>query len=179
MQRVWNWARSHPVTAVLGNLLAIVLIVMVPLIGAAAVPAPLTRPVTYLALLMPSRYMWWDSESKEASPHIVYYSYPGYETRGMGQMLRIGLAILEETRTSAPNSNDILFITNGNDQAVNRDEINNIVAEWQGDPDTAANTFEFDTAAGLPHDFVTIEHPAAQIDVVYPLLINLIEEQTE
>lgn len=153
-------------------------VIMAPLIGAGVVPAALTRPVTNLALLMPSRYMWWDGEGKDASPRIVYYSYPGYETRGMGQMLRIGLAILQEARSSTPNSKNILIITNGNDQAVNRDEIRKIVAEWQNNPDTAVETYEFDAATGLPHDFVTVEHPAAQIDLVYPILIDLIEGRT-
>jgi esterase/lipase len=148
-------------------------VLMAPLVGIGAVPDQFTKPVTNLARLIPSQRVWWDGEGQAESPRIVDYSYPAYETKGIGQVLRIGVGIYDEARSTGPASNDIVVVTNANDNAVNGAEIDKLLARWQGsDPDLGLIRFEFPADLGLPHDFVTLEHPDADPDTVYPVLVE-------
>lgn len=148
-------------------------VLMAPLVGIGAVPDVLTKPVTNIARIVPSFYVWWDGEGKADSPRIVDYSYPGYETRGVGQVLRIGVGIYDEARRAGPASDDIVLITNGNDGAVNGAEIDKLVARWQRtDPGLGLVHYEFPESARLPHDLITVEHPDADIDLVYPVVVE-------
>lgn len=148
-------------------------VLMAPLVGIGAVPDQFTKPVTNLARLIPSLRIWWDGEGRAESPRIVEYSYPAYETKGIGQVLRIGVGIYDEARSTGPASDHVVVVTNANDKAVNAAEIEKLLVRWErSDPGLDLVRYEFPASAGLPHDFITVEHPDADLDLVYPVVVE-------
>lgn len=149
-------------------------VAMEPFLGANAVPALFTRPVANLAHILPNQFAWWDGEGKATSAKIVSYSYPRYASRAVGELMRLGLAIQQSAVHHKPAVSQLQFVLSDADHAVNRREINRAIRLWSTYHSEIVSVYEFAGSHNLPHDFITVEHPENQVDLVYPVLIEIL-----
>lgn len=152
-------------------------VIISPAFGLKLVPLLLASPAVRLLLIWPNRFRWWNPELKTESPG-PQHAYPRYSTRALGQILRLGLAVRSAARQSKPAAPSILIVTNPNDWAVNNDLTAEIVRCWRNNGSRQVQTYQFDRAPELGHDLIDPAQPAQRIDLVYPILVDLISNHS-
>lgn len=146
-------------------------VIISPAFGFKQIPTPLTTPVMNIFSILPESYEWWDPAVKENN--LPLHAYPRYSKRGLAQTLRISAAVRAAAGSTAPGAQRILVITNASDTAVNNDLTALVVQAWQAH---AANltTYEFPADLQLGHDLIDPAQPTQRIDIVYPVLLELV-----
>jgi pimeloyl-ACP methyl ester carboxylesterase len=107
------------------------------------------------------------------------YGYLGFSSRAMGEVLRLGLAVVYSAATKRPAAQHVLLFTNGADTAVNNQLARQLVALWQSRGLRHVEQYEFDRELHLHHDLVDINNPIQRVDIVYPVLLDLIDRAVE
>jgi carboxylesterase len=148
-------------------------VIISPPFGYHQVPTALTAAAMNLYLLLPNSYGWWDpSLQAEGGPA---HAYPRYFTHSLAELQRVGFAVQSAARRASPAAGSLLVVTNANDFAINNELTAKVVEDWRKH---GANltTYEFEAALQLQHDLIDPYQPDAQIDIVYPRLIELISK---
>ena len=148
-------------------------VLMSPVFGLKVLSTWLTRPATNLFLALPNFYQWWNPE-KKADLVEPKHAYPRFASRALAQVLRLSLAVQASARQSKPLPQSILVITNSNDTSVNADLITDVVNSWRRNGVDNLRTYEFKADLELEHDFIDPGQKNQPIDVVYPILVDLI-----
>lgn len=143
-----------------------------PVFGLKAVRPALTGLLTRLLLTLPNHYRWWDRRLK-ADASIPKHAYPRFSSRGLAHILRLGLAVQAAARHDEPAVPSIQVITNPHDWAVNNKRTAQLVNDWRSHG-AGIETYAFDPALELGHDLIDPEHATPQVEVVYPILVDLI-----
>jgi len=134
-------------------------------------------PIINFLLVYPNVFRWWD-EARKSNGNGPPHAYPRFSTRALGQMLKLGWVVQTAARRQPPAGADILVITNPTDWAVDNDVTAQIVNGWQhnNNPDGRLNlqTYAFDAAHQLRHDFIDPMQPNQPIELTYPILVDLI-----
>lgn len=148
-------------------------VVVAPVLGAPAIPAWAITPLAYAAAALPNQFRWWDPASRDerASPA---HCYPRYSTRALGAIVRLGLDVLRDARRTPPAAAEILVVTNAADEAVTLPPIELLMARWRA-RGAAVREHRFPAELGLIHDIVDPEQEKQQVEVVYPVLLELCE----
>lgn len=147
-----------------------------PFLGIAFIPQKLNRPFANLADLMPGGfYMWWDPKNKADNPFSAPYSYPRYSLKSLAEVLRLGFAAEEDVKHTKPKSADIIVITNAADDSVNNPIIEEFIDLWEAHGADLLTTYEYEKALELPHDLITPTRLNNQIELVYPVIHDLVE----
>lgn len=146
-----------------------------PFLGIGFIPAPLTRPLTNLILLVPDLHQWWDPLHKMENPFSASYSYRGYYLHSLFENIRLGFVAERDAKRIKPAAGGILVITNANDQSVNNGVVSEFEQMWIGHGEQFLQTFRFEKDLGVPHDMITTTRPENRIDLVYPKLLELIQ----
>ncbi|MGA7879258.1 MAG: alpha/beta fold hydrolase [Terrimicrobiaceae bacterium] len=150
-------------------------VLLAPFLAPAGIPRWAWTPLERLLLRLPNMFFWWDStkrENLEGPP----YAYPRFPTRVIGETMLLGRRVLEESRSQAPRCPSILVVTTASDTAANNGMTAELVANWRGLRREGIETFEFAAADEVPHDFVDPNQPNQKTALVYPKLIELLEE---
>jgi len=147
-------------------------VVISPAFGLAQIRTPLTDPVVKLFRWLPNFYKWWDPKLKQAVGPA--YAYPRLASRALIQILYLGYAVRVAARHDPPAARAILVVTNANDTSVNNNLTSRVVDLWRGHGAKNLGTFEFDASLGLGHDLIDPSQPDQRTDIVYPKLIELI-----
>lgn len=147
-------------------------VAIAPLLGVVSVWPPFTPALTRALLAWPDQLLWWDSKSKErvAGPPYVY---PHYSTRAVGETLRLGLGLLRRARIESPRAASLAIVTVGGDGAVSNDAARDIARAWKRLAAGRVGTYEFPTSLHLGHDLIDPLQPYQRVDVVYPVLADL------
>ncbi|MCS6803147.1 MAG: alpha/beta fold hydrolase [Chloroflexota bacterium] len=103
------------------------------------------------------------------------YSYYGYSTRALGEVLRLGLATTRAALQGPPAVQDVIVVTNANDAAVNNNVTRRLIALWQAQGLERVTSYDFPKRAGLVHDLIDIHQSKQRTDLVYPTLLDLID----
>lgn len=135
------------------------------------VPLPLTVPIANIFRILPVSYDWWDPALKEKLGPS--YGYPRYTKRTLGEIMRLGFSVRAAAQRSAPAARSLLMVTNANDQSVSNETAAQMVQIWRTGGANIA-TYEFEASLGLGHDMIDPNDKDANIEVVYPRLIELI-----
>jgi carboxylesterase len=151
-------------------------VIISPAFGLKVVPPALSKPAARLLLAGPNRFRWWNTQYKAEAPG-PQHAYPRYSTRALGQILRLGLAVRFAARQSRPAVPSILVITNPNDWAVNNDMTAEIAHYWQNNGAGQVQTYRFDAGLELGHDLIDPDQVAQQVETVYPILVDLIDDR--
>jgi carboxylesterase len=128
---------------------------------------------TRLALVLPNRYLWWDPVLKD-TPRPPLYAYPRMASRGLAQVMRLGLVVQRQARHSPPLAQRILVITNPADQSVSNEATENVVAGWKASGARNLSSYSFDAALKLPHDLISPEQPDQNVTTAHPILLQQI-----
>ncbi|NTU83427.1 MAG: alpha/beta fold hydrolase [Chloroflexales bacterium] len=146
-------------------------VILAPVLGTPTIAGWAVAPIAGLAAVGPNMFRWWDDQHRDdlSGPR---HAYPRYSTRALGEIVRLGLAVLSEAAERAPAARDILVVTNANDEAVSNGPVDQLVAHWRarGAP---VRSHCFPKALGLVHDCIDPDQPRQQIELVYPALLEL------
>jgi esterase/lipase len=148
-------------------------VIISPVFWLKAIPAAVTRPFLKLLLALPNFYRWWDPVLKADAPG-PQHSYPRYSSRALAQILRLGLAVRLAARSTRPVAPSIVVVTNPNDWAVDNVVTAEVAAHWRRNGSGNLQTYDFAADHELSHEIIDPDNDAAQIDLVYPILVELI-----
>ena len=149
-------------------------VIITPFWGWKGLPADFFKPSINLLSILPNMTLWWNKEEKMAflGPTSTYYRF---STRGLAQIMRLGWRVNKEARHVAPKTRSIVVVTNALDDAVNERNIDKVASRWQKYPGIHVTQFKFDRSFGVYHDLIDPQQPYQKTAVVYPKLIDLIE----
>jgi alpha-beta hydrolase superfamily lysophospholipase len=102
------------------------------------------------------------------------YAYVGWSSRALGEVLRLGLATARAAVRKPPATQHLIVVTNANDAAVNSQITRQLVTLWQSHGLRRVEYYEFERDLKLEHDLVDPNNPRQRVDVVYPVLLDLI-----
>jgi carboxylesterase len=122
--------------------------------------------------MRPSYLIWWDPQKKKTLkvPEGTYYGFP---SRAIGEVFRLGWCVKILGKESRPSTPSIFVITNANDQAVSKEEINAVISDWQK-RDAQIQNYEFPKNFNVGHDLIDPQQPDQNISAVYPQILALI-----
>jgi pimeloyl-ACP methyl ester carboxylesterase len=152
-------------------------IVISPAFGAHTFPARWLWLISHGLLLLPDTIRWWDAEKKEKTGG-PFYAYPRFSTHGLMQIFRLGFQVRAMARRSAPSVRQIWMVLNDNDTAVDNAINRQLVADWKHSSTTQVESYTFPKELELPHDIISMESPKQHTDVVYPVLLKLIQGES-
>ena len=148
-------------------------VMMAPPFGFREIPTSITVPAMNVFSLLPESYRWIDSDLKtEFEPA---WAYPRHSVHALAQLLRLSSSVRTAAHSASPAAGRVLVITNANDKSVNNELTRQAVASWQAHS-LDVFTYEFPASLGLGHDLVDPHRPDQQIDLVYPIIIELFEK---
>lgn len=138
------------------------------------VPLWFAVPFTNYARFSPNRAIWWDADREEDQLNMTYAA-PLVYSRCAGEVLRLARLVLAQAESAVPTMS-VTFVLNESDSAINPEAVEQLVAQWQASgADVAVATIPGNL--GVDHDIIDPHQPTQRIDVIYPLLIDLLEEQ--
>lgn len=134
---------------------------------------PASRVVLHLFSIMPNLMTQRIRPFRGALGH----NYHGFATRGLGQMMRLGLSVYDASKTIKPAARSVMLVTNASDTAVNNTLARNVVQRWQANGMDQISTYEFDAKYHLIHDVIDPMQEDQQTALVYPILLDLITSE--
>ena len=137
-------------------------------------PVGLTRTIALTAQLLPNLYLWWDPRQREALQPS--YGYPRIATHAFAAMLGLGRDVQARARERKPRAGAIVAVTNAHDPGVNNQGTARLVRTWRERWGEPVETYEFPYQLGLPHDLIDPGNPDQNIESVYPVLLDLLEQ---
>ena len=148
-------------------------VVISPAFGFKQIPTPLTAAFMNSYTFLSDSFEWWDPVLQVKS--LPTYAYPRYSKHALVQTLRLGFATQAEAQHMQPAAKKMVVVFNANDNSVNNALTMDVVKSWQAH---AANltTYEFEANLKLDHDIIDPSQPNQRIDIVYPRLIDLINQ---
>lgn len=152
-------------------------VTVAPFLGIGFIPTPLNRAIARVLDDIPNIPMWWDPTTKANNPNTASYSYPGYPLHALAEYLRLGFATIDLAQKVKPAVNSITVINNAHDDSVNNGITNQLVEVWKAHGDEFLRTFEFEDALGLPHDVISPTREDGNPALVYPVIVDSIENQ--
>lgn len=150
-------------------------VLIAPAFGVEIVPALLTTPAVRLFSLLPNQFIWQNDELKTEVPNPPQV-YPRNATRPVSAFLRYGFAVRNGSQQAAPEAAAILVTTNDADHVVNNETTAAIIERWQDDGFSAIESYHFAADLQLEHDLLSPDHPHEHVEIVYPVLEQLIDE---
>jgi len=150
-----------------------VAVIISPAFGFKQIPTPLTAAVMNSYTFLPDSFEWWDPVLQAKS--LPTYAYPRYSKHALVQTLRLGFATQMDAQRMQLAAKKMVVVFNANDNSVNNALTMGVVKSWQAH---AANltTYEFEANLKLDHDLIDPRQPNQRIDIVYPRLIDLINQ---
>jgi carboxylesterase len=145
-----------------------------PGFGFKAIPRFWTPLMGWAFRAFPNSYLWDDPQKKADSPRR--YNYLRLSTHALGQILRLSRSIQLLARRKAPAAESILVITNLNDPAVDNILTDEVVNLWRTRWAKKVQTYQFPANLGLGHDIIGVDDPNMNVAVVYPKLLELIDQ---
>src|SRR5258705_2178089 len=97
----------------------------------------------------------------------------GWSTRGVGEMMKLGMAVRRNADNHPPLARDIRVLANANDHTVNRSAIDELVAHWRakGAPVTM---YELSDTLHIPHDVVDPDEATGNTKITDPVILALL-----
>jgi hypothetical protein len=150
-------------------------VVMAPFLAPAGLPFWAARPMERALLRLPNLFFWWDPRKKGNVPRPPY-SYPRFPTHVIGETMYLGSTVLDQARREAALCPSVLVVTTASDLAASNAFTARLVAAWEAKRPSGIETFQFPAVDKVPHDFIDPNQPNQQIALVYPRLIELLEQ---
>ncbi len=101
------------------------------------------------------------------------HAYAGESTAALASMYLLAHSVRDAAAHASPAARSIVLVTNANDGQVDNEDIGELAGTWRA-RGAKVTTYEFPKALGLPHDVVDVQQPAANPEVVYPVLLGLL-----
>lgn len=147
-------------------------LILAPLLRTPAVPLRWTRQAAWLFSVLPNQWRWWDPVLKDTRT-APDFSYPRLSTRAVAAALGLSQRLLAAAGRTAPACKRTTLVLNENDRVVHNPSVRELASLWQA-RGADARLHAFEAGAGLAHDLVGAEHPEQKVDVVYPVVLSLL-----
>jgi carboxylesterase len=147
-------------------------VVIAPAISLARVPGPLDAPVMNLMTRVPN--LTFHQTPDTLRPH----AYFGVSTRAVGQTLRFGASVMSDVERGGPAVHDLALVVNANDHTIDAGPVARIADVWGRRDATRTALYRFPADLRLPHDVIDATQRCGMPDVVYPVVIALLEART-
>jgi dienelactone hydrolase len=148
-------------------------VIISPAFGFKQIPAPLTAAVANIYGLLPDSFTWWDPALQGRVTPV--YAYPRYSKHALVQTLRLGFAVQAEARHSPPAAKKTVVVINPTDESIDNGRVIELVKNWQAQG-ADLGTYAFEAGLQLRHDLIDPTQPYQQTDIVYPRLIDLVNQ---
>jgi len=149
-------------------------ILISPAVGLQALPAHRHRVIAHALALLPNFYQWWNPKAK--SERIgPQHAYPRFASRSLAVLIRLGLAVRSQAKRQKPATSKITVITNPSDSVIRHEQVRGLIHDWTTHG-ASVQEYKFPAEWELIHDFMDPLQQAQQVDHVYPLLLQWVEE---
>lgn len=145
-----------------------------PGLGLKAIPRFWTPFMSWALRILPNWYIWEDPKLKENVPRL--YNYVRVPSKVVGQILRLGLAVKAMARQAAPVAGSIAVVTNLNDPGIDNVAVDKVTDLWRTRRAKDVQAYQFPKELGLGHDIIDVNDPQMDVGVVYPKLLELIDQ---
>lgn len=142
--------------------------------GTSLIPHRLTLPAARLFQRLPNLFIWWDPRVREQAGFD--YTYPRFSTRTLAQAFLLSGELLEQARQDPPAARAVWVITNANDFAVSNALCEAFAAAWGKHHTNQVHIYQFPRELGIPHDIMDPADPAVKPEVVFPRLLEIVEQ---
>ncbi len=144
-------------------------VVVAPFFGAIGLPSGLDRWGTNLITRLPNIPFPFSTS--------VPYQYLGMSSLGIGESMRFANIAINESSKVPISAGSVVLVTNDNDDTISNPLARRVLAQWNAQG-SKADEFVIDEKYGLPHDVIDIHQNGSDPELIYPLLIDLIEGRT-
>lgn len=152
-------------------------VMLAPAFGLSSFGMGLNNALMRLILLVPNFSVWKDPIKRAAADNRPH-SYKRQATRGMGQVMRLGLATIRQARSQRPGATAITLVTNAADAAIDPSIPEALVKLWE-EKSTPVSRYVFPKELGLPHELIDPTEEGANIAISHPKIIELSEQGPE
>jgi len=144
-------------------------VVVAPFFGAIGLPSGLDRWGTNLITRLPNIPFPFSTS--------VPYQYLGMSSLGIGETMRFAEVPEKASLTEPIRAGSVILVTNENDNTISNPFARRVLEQWKAH---GANAEEFviDKKYGLPHDVIDIHQNGSDPELIYPLMIDLVEGRT-
>lgn len=133
------------------------------------VPRALVPSLSRLALRLPNLFVWWHPLRRARLGAAC--TYPRFSTHAMAASFLVGA----EVGVARPRAREIVVVTNPRDPAVSNAATASVVRRWQALGAAHVRSYAFDVQLGALHDVIGPYEHGARVDLVYPILVELVE----
>jgi esterase/lipase len=147
------------------------ILVVAPALTLAMVPRLLDAPAMNLMERVPNVTIHQQPDT--ARPH----AYFGISTRAIGETLRFGASVMASAEDAAPVVRDITLVVNENDHTIDPGSALRLAQLWRSRDSSSTMIYRFERKFGLPHDVIDATQKCGMPDIVYPVLIALMEKR--
>jgi alpha-beta hydrolase superfamily lysophospholipase len=148
-----------------------------PFFGPHVVPTWATHAATNLLLTLPNMMVWWNPLETER-PEEMNYAYARYASHALGEVMRMGRIVDSSARTTAPAAASNGMLLNEADVAVSFALAQQVVDAWRSNgADVRLEVLPF--ARRLPHDLIDPRQSGGDVDMVYDLLLEMMNGASE
>jgi len=144
-------------------------VVVAPFFGAIGLPSGLDRWGTNLITRLPNIPFPFSTP--------VPYQYLGMSSLGIGESMRFAEAPEKASLIEPIRAGSVILVTNENDNTISNPFARKVLAQWIAHGSNAKE-FIIDKKYGLPHDVIDIHQYGSDPELVYPIMIDLIEGRT-
>jgi pimeloyl-ACP methyl ester carboxylesterase len=142
-----------------------------PALSPRALPHPAV--LTFVTRALPNALVWWNRAKRESLDGPTD-AYPRYSTRGLGEIVRLGMEFLRLARRGGPSAERFHFLLNGNDRAVDNRRPEAVVASWLARGVSSVGVTELAPELGYDHDLIDPAQPAQKVDLVYRAILAIV-----
>jgi carboxylesterase len=146
-------------------------VVIAPALKLARLPAILAAPSMNLADRMPNVTI---RQTPDTSRRHAYF---GVSTRALAETFRFGATVVRDADERAPVVADLVLVTNGNDRTIDERAAFALADAWTRREGISVRRFRFESALALPHDLIDVSQRCGAPELVYPVLIALVEKR--
>jgi carboxylesterase len=148
-------------------------VVVAPVLGTPGIADWAVTALATVAGLLPNQFRWWDPQLRDARRGPAH-AYPRFSTRALAAIVGLGRAVLRDAARRPPAARSVALVTNIADQAVTLSPAERLAAAWARHG-AAPRTYVFGAEHGLIHDVIDPDQERQQIELVYPVLLDLVD----
>lgn len=149
-------------------------ILVSPAIGLQQIPLHRHRLLGYGLAMLPNFFQWWNPHLKEDREGPAH-AYPRFASRSLSVLIRLGLAVRTQAKRCKPATSTVTIITNPSDGVIRHQQVSRLAQDWIAHGTTVVQ-HAFPQEWDLLHDIIDPLQQEQQIDRVYPLLLQWIDE---
>ncbi len=147
-------------------------IIAAPFLGLSHYPPPYQAMMRNLLLRLPNLMLDDKPEELAEKPE---HNYVRKSSHSLGELMLLGESVLREARRNPPAAGEVVLVNNAADIVINHQLVDLLTRRWRSHSQARVAEYCFKAEDQLGHDIIDPLQKQAKIDLVYPILQQLIE----